>query len=155
MIVSDGKILLVKCRNTTSSVIDGICPGDPYYLLPGGGQNQYETLENAVRRECMEETGYAVSVGKMAVIHEEIYDDPSFRARYPDYAHKLHIVFQCTVQAGSGGEPLECDRDQIGIEWVPLDEVKNLPVFPRAIHRYLVDCDLTGGLSFLGSSRVD
>jgi len=56
--------------------------GETYYDFPGGGQNQYETLEEAVRRECLEETGYTVVVDRLAGIFEEICTDERFRAEY-------------------------------------------------------------------------
>ena len=59
LIVNDGKILVNKCCHNDGSV---------YYDLPGGGQRQYEALEDAVIREVMEETGYAARVVRFAAL---------------------------------------------------------------------------------------
>jgi 8-oxo-dGTP pyrophosphatase MutT (NUDIX family) len=48
VIISDGKILLNKGSHPLLGA---------YYDLPGGGQHQYEPMEDTLKRECMEETG--------------------------------------------------------------------------------------------------
>ena len=64
-IILDGnRILLNKCHAPQM--------GD-YFSLPGGGQNQYETMEEAVVRECLEETGYTVVPEAFVALYEEIY----------------------------------------------------------------------------------
>ena len=72
IIVNDGKILLNKNQNSLGDMCFGISKGAVYYDLPGGGQNQYETLEEAVIRECLEETGYITAVERLAAVYEEI-----------------------------------------------------------------------------------
>ena len=57
IIIKDNQILLNRCRHKDGSI---------YYDLPGGGQHPYESLEDAVRREVMEETGFEVSVRRFA-----------------------------------------------------------------------------------------
>lgn len=57
LIVKDNKILLNKCQNSTGYSFGDICINDIYFDLPGGGQNKFETIIEAVKRECLEETG--------------------------------------------------------------------------------------------------
>ncbi|HRX58388.1 MAG TPA: NUDIX domain-containing protein, partial [Eubacteriales bacterium] len=88
-IILDGdKVLLNKCRDE---------PNGDYYSLPGGGQEKYETLFEALVRECREETGYRVEPLRFAALMEEICDDPFIRETYPDYAHKMLHIFVCTL----------------------------------------------------------
>lgn len=51
IITNKDKVLLNKCFDQHNG---------EYYSLPGGGQHTYETLHEAVIRECFEETGYCV-----------------------------------------------------------------------------------------------
>lgn len=51
MIIHHGRVLLNCCQHEN---------GDGYYNLPGGGQNVYESMEQALIREVKEETGYTV-----------------------------------------------------------------------------------------------
>ena len=48
IIIDNNKVLLNKCYDKYN--------GD-YYSLPGGGQDKYESIYDAVLRECKEETG--------------------------------------------------------------------------------------------------
>lgn len=66
MIVHNGRLLFIKCAG------DG---NEQYYVLPGGGQMQYETMEQAVIRECLEETGYSVLPMRFVGLYEEITED--------------------------------------------------------------------------------
>ena len=73
IIIKDGRVLLNRCRHEDGTI---------YYDLPGGGQHPYESLEDAVRREVMEETGFEVSVLRFAALAEEIYTDEGLRTHY-------------------------------------------------------------------------
>ena len=63
LIVRDGCLLLNRCRRGNSDV---------YYDLPGGGQHPFESMEEAVRREVMEEAGIGVRILRFAALAEEI-----------------------------------------------------------------------------------
>ena len=64
IIIDNGRMLINKNRNSLGDMCYGLPNGAIYYDLPGGGQNQYETLEEAVKRECLEESGYTVVVDR-------------------------------------------------------------------------------------------
>ena len=75
IILHQNKILLDKCHAPDA--------GD-YFTLPGGGQNQYETMEEAIVRECLEETGFTVIPEAFVALYEEIHTHASVRQKYPD-----------------------------------------------------------------------
>lgn len=76
IIVKDGKVLLNRCMGERIG---------EYYSLPGGGQHRFEPLEDAVRRECLEETGLHVRVLRLVAVCEEIWDSEEMRQAHPKY----------------------------------------------------------------------
>ena len=145
IIIKEGKILLNRCRDLDH--------GD-YFALPGGGQNDFETLEEAVVRECREEPGYEVKVSAFAALCEEICESPVYREKYPRYAHKMYHVFRCEIPEGEPEIPTETDEAQLSSEWVALEGVPDIVLYPKAVGRNL-ERILSGKTPlFLGSEFV-
>ena len=145
IILNDGKVLLNKCRDKQN--------GD-YYSLPGGGQETYETLTDAVIRECLEETGYTVKPERCAALCEEICDSAEFREKHPEYAHKMYHIFVCSLIDETRAAPTETDDMQIGIEWIEIDRLSGIRLLPDVL-----GCNMQRIIDgenplFLGSAHV-
>jgi 8-oxo-dGTP diphosphatase len=87
VIVDDGKVVLVK---------RGYEPLKGQWSLPGGGVEIGETLETAVAREILEETGLHVDVGPVIEVFDRIMRDEEERVRY----HYVLIDYLCWPIAG-------------------------------------------------------
>ena len=124
IVVCDGKLLVTKCRDDDNG---------EYYALPGGGQNLYETLEEAIVRECLEETGYRVVPKRFAALYEEIFEIPFLREKFPGYAHRVYHLFACELTGGAPGAPTETDVMQTGVEWIELSKLDAADLLPRNI----------------------
>ena len=74
-----------------------------YLILPGGGQEHGEALEEALRRECREEIGCEVVVGPIRFVRDYIGVRHEFALMQPD-VHQLEIMFECRL--GEGVEPV-------------------------------------------------
>lgn len=122
-----------------------------YYTLPGGGQKQYEELEQALKRECLEETGYHVYPIRYAAISEEISLDPYIRENYNEYSHRMYHIFICELESCIQEEPVSQDRMQIGTEWVDIAALNDLTIYPKLVEKNI--CDIIAGEApvFLGS----
>jgi len=140
IIIDRGKVLLNRQR-------------DGWFTLPGGGQLQYETLEEAVRREVLEETGYSVNVRRLAAICEEISENPVSRERYPDHAHKVFFVFFCHLADKTACIPTEEDEGQLGSEWVDMGNIHNITFFPSKVKERFGEILNSEYVLFLGSDR--
>jgi ADP-ribose pyrophosphatase len=145
VIVHNGRVLLNRCRDRFNG---------EYYSLPGGGQNQYESLSDAVIRECREETGYTVMPLRFAVMCEEICDSAEFREKYPQYAHKSYHIFMCELANEERAASTETDDLQIGIEWVEIDKLDEIKLLPNAVGKNIKE--IIGGTApvFLDTEHI-
>ena len=127
IIICNGCLLATKMRDHR-----GV-----YYILPGGGQNHGETLEDAVKRECLEEVGLVVKVLRLLYVREYIGKNHNFSKRHVAF-HQLEHVFECSVDDPEGACPgLETDNHQIGVSWLSLEAFDNIRFYPEAIKPYI------------------
>ena len=121
-----------------------------WYSLPGGGQEHGETLDEALVRECYEETGVDVRMGRLLFIRDYIAKNHEFAEDDGD-AHQLELMFECEVSgsadAGLGSVP---DEMQTGVAWVPLDDLRELRLYPQAVARILAGGVPDGDAAYLG-----
>lgn len=142
IILHEGKVLLNKCIGAKGQI---------YYDLPGGGQHPYETMEEAVVRECLEETGYLVKPLRFAALTEEIYDNEELRSHYPDYAHRVHHVFICEILDFNPGKATETDYQQEESVWLSYDQVDSIDIRPRRIKEVFHELIRSSQALYLGS----
>lgn len=145
VIINGDKILLDKCK---------LEEGEIFYTFPGGGQNQYETMEQAVIRECQEETGYTVKVDRFLALYEEIVSDEVERKNYPDYAHKIFHIFLCHLSNEAVKVPTEIDDNQISCEWIEINKISQLNFYPNYIKNKFIPLIEKDMIDYLGSTRV-
>lgn len=144
VIIKDGKVLLNRCRHRD---------GREYHDLPGGGQKQFEPLEDAVRREVMEETGYTVGEMRFAAIAEDIYSDEFVRREYPDYSHRVFHIFAATITDAPRNAPSEIDWGMETSVWIDADKVKDLPeTFPDDLGELVANILRGGAPMWLGTA---
>ncbi len=90
VVIEGGKVLLVR---------RGHAPLEGRWTLPGGLVELGETLEDALRREVREETGWTVRVGKQLALFDFIERDENGRVRY----HYVLADFLCERIEGDLG----------------------------------------------------
>jgi ADP-ribose pyrophosphatase YjhB (NUDIX family) len=127
IIIVDGHILATKNLDA-----EGI-----FYILPGGGQQPGETLTAALERECREELSIGVSVAELVCIREYIGRDHEFAETDADQ-HRIEFMFACYLkdgaEVGTGDIP---DDNQIGAEWLPLDQLETHRFYPKTLRPIL------------------
>ena len=146
IVIYENKILLNKCKDKNDLI---------YYVLPGGGQNQYETIKEAIVRECLEETGYTVIPVRFVALYEEIYINEEIRINSPDYSHRIYHIFICKIKNKDTKISTEKDNMQINSEWIDLDSLSHIRFLPKKISKNLKKILNTKEELFFGSEYID
>jgi 8-oxo-dGTP diphosphatase len=127
IIIKDNALLAVKYEDE----------GGVYFALPGGGQLHGETIVEAIHREIQEELEIAVRNHGLRFIREYIgkYGESAWRdAGF----HQVEFIFECEIEGDT--EPrmgTHGDHSQVGIAWIPLDELDQVRFYPRKLIAYL------------------
>ncbi|MGH1145339.1 NUDIX domain-containing protein [Bacillus pseudomycoides] len=113
-------------------------------ILPGGGQKPGETLKAAVVRECLEETGLKVQAGELLFVSDEYIGKNHEHAEWDCNEHVVVHLFECLYPDDdrSFGEGTEFDPDQLALEWLPLEDLLNTNLYPKAIIPFLTEYGL-------------
>jgi len=94
------------------------------YVIPGGHIELGERIEDALRREIMEETGLEIHDVEYIGYQEFIYDDAFWKPR-----HFIFFDFACWTD---GNEVRLNDEAQEHV-WVTLEEALTLPLEPYTV----------------------
>jgi ADP-ribose pyrophosphatase YjhB (NUDIX family) len=101
IIQRESKVLMVRRKKD---------PFKDYLSLPGGFVNEGETVEDAMRREAMEETSLEVEPVEILGVYSDPRRDPR--------KHILTVVFIGTIITGEGGAAGKAGDDAASIEWI-------------------------------------
>jgi 8-oxo-dGTP diphosphatase len=125
LIIEGNRILLVE---------RGKEPLKGYWSLPGGILEVGETLDQAIRREVLEETGLVIQPLEVVELFERIMPDSEGRTEY----HYLLVDYLCRVTSGK----LSAADDASRAEWFEREDLPNLkltagtlPVIQKAFAR--------------------
>jgi len=118
VIVQDENILLVRHKKE----------GKTYWLLPGGGLEYGESIDECAKREVMEETGLNIEMERLLFLSEAIAPDK-----------RKHII-NIYVLAKKTGGTIQKGEDIIldGVEFVNFAKLQNITLYPP-IGKYLLN----------------
>lgn len=140
IIIMDGKILLCKYKDKAGS----------YYACIGGGQNCFEDMHLALRRECKEEINSEINIGELVFVRETFFDINNCEGK-SEKIHQIEHFFNCTLKDDKtvciGDNP---DTDCQGIEWVPISELKEIRIFPNVFKEYIHSDGSLENKSYIG-----
>lgn len=146
LVIEDGKVLLNKCTTYNNQL---------YYTLPGGTQNQYETMEEAAIRQCREETGYTIGIDDFIAIYEEINTADLFKTYFSTYTHRIFTVFKAHLLEDVRQQPIELDKDQVSSVWIDIDDLQTIPLVPAKIKSHIKQMIENDESLYLGSERTE
>lgn len=119
--------------------------GREYWVFPGGGVEEGETTEEAMKREIQEELSLAVEESKLLF---ELYNEFTL-GKYPPRQEYYYLVTKFSGEVKLGGEELKKmnEQDQYYPEWVALDEIQNMQnIMPVTAKRKFLEVLSSGAL---------
>lgn len=140
VIIEDNRLLAIQHAGVSG----------PYHALPGGGQRPLETLEDALKRECMEELGVGVEAGDLLFIREYLGKNHEFAEKDGD-VHQIEFFFRCRM-VGELGEMVGTapDKTQTGVSWLELDRLDHHQLYPKVLRDLLKTGTIGAKLAYLG-----
>ncbi|HBL05460.1 MULTISPECIES: NUDIX domain-containing protein [unclassified Clostridium] len=137
LIIKDGKMLASKINDN----------GDIFYIMPGGGQESEETLEEAVRREVKEEFGLIVEPKTLEFVIEGVTGE-SF--------HRVDLVFLCEYIKEIPDAQITGDYNQIGFDWLPIENLMNEPLYPSKLRKQIMNLyNAEETVVYLGNESIE
>lgn len=124
LLVRDGHVLLVMHRRDEHE----------YWLLPGGGLDWGESIQECGVRECKEELNLDVEVDDLIAVAESLPPNPP--------RHVLHLSMRGRIVGGT--EKLGVEPRLAGMQWHALEDWPALVFFPPIVEELLAVAQGTG-----------
>lgn len=129
IIIEDEKVLLMhRFKNSHE-----------YWVFPGGGVDDTDkSLEDGLKRECLEELGVDVKVGDLFM--EKFYVLDGFQGQI-QYFYNCKII-SGKVGTGTGPEWENRDVEKYGtyeVIWIPISELKDKTVYPFEVRDKIIN----------------
>ena len=111
---------------------------DDYYYSVGGGVHMNETAEEAVVREVLEETGVTYEVERLAVIHENFFENPGGTLGNIK-GHELAFYFLMKPRGTKElhSNSVTCGNIKEHMHWIPIEDIPKVRAFPTFLKDYL------------------
>ena len=125
---TNGRVSALVVRDNKILLIHRFKHGDEYWVIPGGGVEDKESLEEALKREVREETS-------LDLISFELLGSN-------EHEGHIHYFYKCELTLGEpkiGGPELEdSSKDNIYLlEWISIEDVNRLNIYPSSVKLYI------------------
>lgn len=109
---------------------------DDYFYSIGGGVHMGESAHEAVLREVFEETGVHYEIDRLAVIHENFFNENKGTLKGLD-CHEVCFYF---LMKPRGTKELHSNSTTCGVKeamhWIPIKELDKYKAFPSFLKEY-------------------
>jgi len=137
IIFKDDKMLATKIKDHN----------EIFYIMPGGGQESEETLEDAVKREVAEEFGIDIKPKSLEFVIEGVTGETF---------HRVDLVFLCEYIDEIPNAVIKGDIGQIGYDWLPVNNLVNEPLYPSRLRQQIMNLyNREGTEVYLGDESME
>jgi 8-oxo-dGTP diphosphatase len=131
----------LRCKCQIRTVIGTACPAG---IGPG------ETMEDALRHECLEEIGVAVDIHGILFVRDCLLGNHELVEQEPG-THQVELMFECMLVGSErpkvGTAP---STGQLGVEWLELAQLHRHRLYPKVLVDLLKDSIPSGPVRYLG-----
>ena len=119
IILRDGNVLMVKNSR------------DLYYYSVGGRVKLQETMEEAIIRECFEETKVHFEVDRLVFIHENFFPVQSGPYGETQFHEISFFYLMKSIEVEVKSESYTNEGIEERLEWLPISNLKDAFLFPE------------------------
>lgn len=140
LLIRGDKILLIQVSDKKGT----------WWILPGGGQEFGESLQDCLKRECQEELGVRVRVEDCVLVREFIGGSRAAVVGNVADKHFLELYFTISTSEVIDLKPREANH--LSLEWVPLRRLREISFFPRVLAARLQATPRLSGAIYVGDA---
>lgn len=116
--------------------------GNHYWSLPGGRGELLESTRETLVREIREEMGVDAKMDRLLWTVENFYRFQGRQVHELAFYYLVHLPESSPICQKEGPFPVEEEGEIMMFQWIPLQEVKQLPLFPSFLRQRLAEEDL-------------
>lgn len=119
IIVEDGHVLFAKNAK------------DDYYYSIGGAVEVGETLEDAVKREVLEETGENYEIDRLAFFNESFFTGSGTLEGMECHEIAFYFLMKSKGKKELKGTTTATNGAEENVYWLPINKLKDYKAFPK------------------------
>ena len=120
VIIDDGHILLCKTLDLQSN----------FYFLPGGHVEHGESVEKALLRELLEESGAVCTIKRLLGCLEHSFEPGRLSTCHN---HEYNFIFEVTSDSLKKNNQIPQLEEHIQLMWIPLYQIAEIAFFPELL----------------------
>lgn len=124
-------------------VMHRINKGKEYWVIPGGGVEEGETIEQAVVRELSEETSLTIKINRL-LYHRRVTDNSQLTDEY--YYLSDYVSGEPKLNASTELEEMQAGEQVYEPVWLDFDQLQSKLLYPDELKQALLS-DLKSGFS--------
>ena len=131
-IMQTHRVTLIIKKDNLILLVHRIKSGNEYYVFPGGGVEEGESIETAAIREAKEETSLDVKFGKELL---------SFVSPSDNRTHHCFLITEFSGDLQLGGPEIDrqSESNKYVLEWQKIEDLEKFELYPEELKNKLIE----------------